>query len=97
MVWIDRIHIEGLRLGTHQFRFVEHMAQTVGDVPTQELSNLLSGAREDGNLTARQAKVKVKKAISSAMVAHGLRFVEDPFPSGAPGTYRCALPAFASQ
>lgn len=97
MVWIDQIHIEGLRPGTQPFRFVEHMAQANGDVSTQDLSNMLSGARDDGNLAARQAKRAVKGAISSAMDARDLPFVEDPFPAGATGTYRCALPAFVSQ
>lgn len=96
-VWIDQIQIEGLRPGTHPFRLVEHMAQANGDVSTQDLSNMLSGARDDGNLAARQAKRAVKEAISSAMDARGLPFVEDPFPAGATGTYRCALPAFVSQ
>lgn len=94
MIWIDRVYIDKLRPGTQPFRFVEHMAQASGDVSTQELTDLLSGARDDGNLTARQAKVAAKKAIQSAVRAAGLADVEEPFPSGATGTYRCALPSY---
>lgn len=94
-VWLDGIEVTGLRAGTHPFRLVEVLARACPrPVNTDNLSSELSGARSDGDTTARQAKLAAKKAILAAMTGAGRSFEEEPFPTGHPGSYRSALPAF---
>lgn len=91
-VWIDGVEIEGLRAGTHPFRLVDALAKrSPSAVSTEELTNELSGARKDGDTTARQAKAAAKKHISEAMAKAGRTLDEDPFPIAKTGYYRCAL------
>lgn len=92
-IWIDGIEIPGLQPDSHSFRFIEAMARNPLRVSSNDISEILSPGRRDGNTSARQAKTQVKKIIIAAMAAHSRSFDEDPFPSAGPGHYRCALPS----
>jgi len=94
-VWVDGLEISGLRPGSHPFRFVETLAKkSPAVVSMKDLTDELSGARKDGDTTARQAKLAAKKHISDAMARAGRTFDEDPFPSAQTGCYRCVLVAY---
>jgi hypothetical protein len=96
-IWIDGVEIEGLRAGTHPFRLVEALAKkSPSAVSTEELTNELSGARKDGDTTARQAKTAAKKHISAAMAKAGRTLDDDPFPNAQTGYYRCALLSYVA-
>jgi hypothetical protein len=60
------------------------------------LTNELSGARKDGDTTARQAKTAAKKHISAAMAKAGRTLDDDPFPNAQTGYYRCALLSYVA-
>lgn len=91
-VWIDGIEITGLRAGSHPFRLVEALARACPEgVPTDSLTKDLSGARMDGDTTARQAKTAALRAIHQSMAETGRTFEEEPIVSGPPGFYRCTL------
>lgn len=92
-VWVDGVPIAGLTPDTHPFRLVVRMARSTGPVSLTELTNELSGAREDGTTAARQAKKAAREAIREALAQAGRDFSEDPFPSCGAGNYRCALPS----
>ncbi|WP_263356153.1 hypothetical protein [Acidicapsa ligni] len=94
-VWIDGLEIAGLPLDSHPFKLIELMVRrSPAPVSIQEISTVLSPYRQDGNLSARQAKSEAKKIIVNAMAAHGRSFHEDLFPSVGSGFYRCAFPPF---
>jgi hypothetical protein len=94
-IWIDGVEIQGIHRGTHPFGLVEALAKSLtSPVSTRDLSHALSGARRDGDTTARQAKTAARKCIEEAMARAGRAFDEDPFPSGPTGCYRCAIPSY---
>jgi len=91
-IWVDGIEVPGLRAGTHPFTFVEALARaSPRPVSMETLKMQLSGARADGDTTARQAKNTARKNIAEALSAAGRMVDDDPFPTGPAGHYRCAL------
>src|SRR5207248_13042 len=61
-VWLDGIAITGLRPDTHPFRFIELMARrSPSAVSTNDICTVLSAARKDDTLVARQAKNDANK------------------------------------
>lgn len=90
-VFFDRIHVTGLITGTHPFNFTELVARNAPrPVPSEELVNMLSSGRRDGDQTVRTAKSKAKKAIENALEAAGVSSFEDPFrPEN--GSYRLTV------
>jgi len=93
-VWFDGVEVEGLRAGTLPFRLVEMLARECpSPVSSNALHASLSGARDDGDTVVRQAKAAAKKAIKHVMTASGRHLLDDPFPSGPTGFYRCAVRA----
>jgi hypothetical protein len=91
-VWLDGVSIDGIRAGTHPFRFIELLARSSpAAISGDELSQALSGARKDDDTTARQAKTAARKHIRQAMAAAGRPHEEDPFPAVSPGRYKCAV------
>jgi hypothetical protein len=93
LVWVDGVLITSLRPDTHPYRFVLRMAQATAPVSQDVLTEELSGARQDGTTTARQAKKNAKDAIRDALAVAGRELGEDPFPSCGTGHYRCILPS----
>jgi hypothetical protein len=94
-IWVDTVEITGIPAGTHPFQFVEMLARSpTGCVSANEIVSKLSSGREDDTAAARQAKITAKRSIVEAMTAAGRTFVDDPFPSGGRGSYRCILPGF---
>jgi hypothetical protein len=94
-VWMDGAEVSALRAGTHPFRFVEMLARRCpGRVSSEEVRACLSEARDDGDTAVRQAKTAARRAIKAAMAASGQSFVEDPFPAGPVGFYRCAIQSY---
>ncbi len=93
-IWIEGVEITVIQPDTHGYFFVEALARHLGPLSLEELSKRLSEGRQDGDLTARQAKTHVRKMIAEAMAAVGRSFDEDPFPTGGRGCYRCALPPY---
>jgi len=93
-IWIEGVEITGIQPDTHGYFFVEALARHPGPLSLEELSKKLSQGRQDGDLSARQAKTHVRKMIAEAMAAVGRSFDEDPFPTGGRGCYRCALPPY---
>jgi hypothetical protein len=92
-IWVDSIEILGLQPDSHPFRFVEVMARSPQRVSSNDMSAKLSPGRQDGTVSARQAKSQANKIITASMAASGRSF-EDPFPSAGPGHYRCTLPTY---
>ena len=73
--WVDEVEITDLPAGTHRFRLVEVLAKACPEaVSTEWLKRELSGARQDGDTAARQAKTAALKAIKQAMADAGLSF-----------------------
>lgn len=96
-VWIDGVEIDTLKPDSHPFNFVTLMAKSAPQpVSSHEISAKLSN-RDDENTAARQAKKDAKTFISQAMTAAGRKWSDDPFPSGGPGCYRCALTSFVKE
>lgn len=93
-IWVDGVAITSLTPGSQPFRFVVRLAQSQAPVSLSELTALLSGARQDGTVAARQAKRDAKKAIAASLDQAGRSLDEDPFPTCGTGAYRCALPRF---
>ena len=93
-IWIEGVEITGIQPDTHGYFFVEALARHPGPLSLEELSKKLSQGRQDGDLSARQAKTHIRKMIAEAMAAAGRSFDEDPFPTGGRGCYRCALPPY---
>jgi hypothetical protein len=92
-IWIDGVEITGLRAGSHPFRLIDALARACPEgVPMDVLAKELSGARMDGDTTARQAKAATLKAIHQALADAGRSLDEEPIVSGPPGFYRCTLP-----
>lgn len=90
-VWLDGIEITGLRPGTQPFRFVEILANRCpSSMSAYELTDALSGGRQDGDTTARQAKLAARKAIADAIARAGRQVPDDLFPTQA-GSYRCTI------
>lgn len=77
------------------FAFIEKMAGSKGlAISLNEITQAISPARLDGNLTARQAKAKAQKAIDTALAKMGITNTDDFFPTQGTGFYRCVLPSF---
>jgi hypothetical protein len=93
-IWIDSVEILGLQPDSHSFRFIVALARSPLRVSSNDISEMLSPGRQDGNTPARQAKNQARKIIIAAMAASNRSFDEDPFPSAGPGHYRCALPSY---
>jgi hypothetical protein len=97
MIWLDQIHISGLKPETQQFHFVTLLAEAMGrPVESLTIKSALSHARPDGDTATRQAKTKANHAIREAMAAAGRTLADDPFPNCGTGLYRCALPSFVA-
>jgi hypothetical protein len=93
-VWIDGVEIAGLVPEGHPFKFIELLARNSVRVSSDDITKVLSPARQDGNTPARQAKTAAKKAISDAMTKAGRAANEDHFPSAGNGFYRFVLPPY---
>jgi hypothetical protein len=80
-IWFDKVEIEDLKPGTHAFRFVQIMASSdKGVVDKYTLAEQLSAKRDDGDQSARSAKMRATKILKAAVEAMGQSF-EDPFKS----------------
>ncbi len=89
-IWFDSIEVPDLTPGTHQFRFAELLARRApASVSKEELAKELSEGRRDGDQAARSAKMKLTRAIKSALEQKGRPF-EDPFRSEG-GCYRLTV------
>lgn len=90
-IWVDGVKIEGLKPGTHPFKFVELLARACPEaLKSTDLSRRLSLAREDGTAAARKAKRGAWRAIREALAAHGRELELELFPNCG-GAYKCAL------
>lgn len=96
MIWVDGVEITELRPGTHPFRFIELLARSPVAVSRREITADLSGARDDGDTAARQAKTKACKLIREALARAGCACEEDPFPTSGRGAYRCAIASYVA-
>lgn len=95
IVWVDGIEITDMKQGTHPFRFVERLARySAIAVSTRDLTAELSGARDDGNTAARQAKAAARRLIREALAQAGRSCEEDFFPVSGTGAYRCAIVSY---
>jgi hypothetical protein len=92
-VWFDRIEIVDLKPGTQAFRFVEIVARSApATINKHDLAAQLSAGREDGDQSARTAKMMANRFLKAAVEARGFVF-EDPFPSK-DGFFRLTVPAY---